>query len=202
MSATEPVGSGRRLRSAYFDALYAERADPWDFESSGYEHRKYEATLTALGPPERRFGRAFEAGCSIGVFTQMLAWRCDRLLAVDLSAPAVERARERLRGESHVQVERMALPDELPGGQFDLVLFSEVLYYWDARLLTSALDDLEALLAPGASLVAVHWRPPTRDYPLRGDAVHDLLRDRLRDLVHVTAVSDPSYRLDRWDKRA
>ena len=42
---------------------------------SSHERDKYAATLAALGPPERRFAHAFEAGCSIGVFTAQLAAR-------------------------------------------------------------------------------------------------------------------------------
>ena len=40
------------------------------------------------------------------------------------------------------------------------------------------LNELSARLAPGGSLLAVHWRPQTRTYPLQGDEVHELLRSR------------------------
>ena len=82
------------LRREHFEARYAADPDPWDFETSAYEHDKYERTLAALG--DRRYARAFEAGCSIGVFTAMLAERCDALLAVDIAQAAVDAARERL----------------------------------------------------------------------------------------------------------
>ena len=76
---------------------------------------KYAATVEALG--DRRFGRALEVGCSIGVLTELLAARCDALLAVDVSVRAVERARARLTGAPHVRVERRTLPEELPAGR-------------------------------------------------------------------------------------
>jgi hypothetical protein len=75
-----------------FEARYAANPDPWGFETSAYEHEKYERTLAALG--HRHYGRAFEAGCSIGVFTAMLAERCDELLAVDIAQAAVDSARQ------------------------------------------------------------------------------------------------------------
>lgn len=202
MNGAEDSTTGRRLPACYFDELYAARQDPWAFESSRYERDKYEATLAALGPPERRFTRAFEAGCSIGVFTELLAPRCHELLAVDLSPLAVDRARARLDGQHNVRIERSALPEELPAGPFDLVVCSEILYYWSADLLVDVMDDLRGLLARGGSLVAVHWRPSTRDYPQRGDEVHDLLQDALGDLVHAASVTEPRYRLDRWDRPA
>ena len=74
------------LTREHFEARYAADPDPWDFEGSAYERAKYERTLAALG--ERRYASAFEAGCSIGVFTAMLADRCDELLAVDIAIVA------------------------------------------------------------------------------------------------------------------
>ena len=59
----------------YFCDLYARDADPWKFASSDYERHKYEATLNAL--PMDRYVRGLEVGCSIGVFTSMLAPRCE-----------------------------------------------------------------------------------------------------------------------------
>ncbi|HEX2414245.1 MAG TPA: SAM-dependent methyltransferase [Thermoleophilaceae bacterium] len=202
MSVIERSSGDGRLPASYFDRLYAGARDPWRFESSRYEQDKYAATLAALGPPERRFARAFEAGCSIGVFTRQLAARCDDLLAVDLSPLAVERARERLGGQPHVRVERRALPEELPEGPLDLVVCSEVLYYWTAELLSRAMDDLAGLIAPGGSLVAVHWRPQTRDYPQLGDAVHERLAEGLGAFAHSLSATEPQYRLDRWDRPA
>jgi SAM-dependent methyltransferase len=186
-----------RLERDYFEALYAEREDPWDFATSAYEAAKYEATVAALG--DRRYGRALEAGCSIGVLTEMLAARCDALVAVDVSERAVERARARLAGAPHVRVERRTLPEELPEGPFDLIVCSEVLYYWSRDLLQAALPPLVAALAPGGSLLAVHWRPETRTYPLLGDEVHDLLGERLGRLDHAVSHTAREYRLDRWD---
>lgn len=186
-----------RLRADYFDGLYAADSDPWDFESSAYERRKYAHTLAAVGPSRRR---ALEVGCSIGVFTEMLAPRCTELLAVDASQHAVDQATQRLGERPSVRVERRELPEELPAGPWDLIVCSEVLYYLDRDLLTRSLPAIAAELAPGGSLLAVHWRPRTQTYPMQGDEVHDLLTHALRSLDHVRSDTRPSYRLDRWDK--
>src|ERR671913_1299387 len=154
-----------RLGRDYFENLYAESTDPWGFETSEYERRKYERTLESLGG--RSFRRAFEAGSSIGVFTAMLAPRCDELLAVDTSERAVEIARERVAEQSHVRVERRTLPEEMPNGSSDLIVASEVLYYWPREVMLEALRRFEGILAPGGALVAVHWRKETRTYPLQ-----------------------------------
>jgi SAM-dependent methyltransferase len=185
-----------RLDRDYFENLYEESADPWDFETSDYERKKYERTLESLGG--RRFRRALEAGSSIGVFTAMLAPRCDELLAVDTSQKAVEIARERLAEQSHVRLERRTLPEEMPEGPFDLIVASEVLYYWPREVVLEALRSFEEILAEGAVLVAVHWRKETKTYPLQGDEVHELLVRHAR-LKNAKTIKEPEYRLDVFE---
>jgi len=183
----------RRLSREYFDALYAGDPDPWGFASSDYERDKYEHTLAALG--QGHFGRALEVGCSIGVLTRQLAAYCDALMAVDISEPAVLAARERTDDLEHVSVQQRSLPEEMPSGPFDLIVCSEVLYYWDEGLLGTGLDAMTAQLAPGGRLLAVHWTEPTRDYPLQGAEVHAVVRAH-PGLVPVHGEDRPHYRLD------
>ena len=102
----------RRLDRDYFEDLYAESSDPWNFAASEYERRKYEQTLAVLG--ERHFRRALEIGSSIGIFTAMLAPYCDELISLDTSERAVNAARKRLSNHKHVKVERRTIPEEMP----------------------------------------------------------------------------------------
>ncbi len=188
-----------RLDRDYFEDLYARSRDPWSFETSEYERRKYARTLSVLG--NRRFRRALEVGSSIGVFTAMLASLCDELLAVDTSERAVGEARKRLAGFEHVRVERRTLPEETPEGHFDLVVASEVLYYLPRDTMLETLKLLEDVLAPGGLLLAVHWRKETETYPLQGDEVHELLVENTR-LARVTSVTEDEYRLDLLEDTA
>ena len=187
-----------RLDREYFEELYAASRDPWNFETSDYEREKYRRTLDVLGG--RRFRRALEVGASIGVFTEMLAGGCDELLAVDVSEKAVAAARERLQGQQHVTVERRTLPEEMPEGPFDLILASEVLYYFTREEMIAMLHGFETMLAPGGALLAVHWRRETRTYPLQGDEVHELLASHT-SLALTESVSEPDYRLDLFENR-
>ena len=191
----------RRMTAEYFEQLYAGDRDPWRLATSAYERAKYDETLAAIDDL-LPVGRALEVGCSIGVLTARLARRCRRLLAVDCSPRAVERARARLAGTPGVTVERRCLPEEMPHGRFDLIVCSEVLYYWDAELLREGLGHLRAALAPGGALLAVHWRGPVRHYPMGGDEAHRLLLDERHGLVHARSLERPRYRLDRLDRPA
>ncbi len=75
---TDPKPS---LDSRYFEDIYTRAIDPWGFRTSPYERGKYEATIGIL--PRTTYRSALEVGCSIGVFTRMLAERCDAVLALD-----------------------------------------------------------------------------------------------------------------------
>jgi predicted TPR repeat methyltransferase len=182
-----------RLGREYFEGLYAESDDPWNFEASEYEQDKYARTLAVLG--ERTFRRALEAGASIGVFTEMLADRCEELLAVDVSERAVAAARRRLSGRRNVRVERRTLPEQMPDGPFDLIVASEVLYYFPREEMLTVLRGFERELAHGGILLAVHWRRKTETYPLQGDEVHELLVENTQ-LPNKETVIEPNYRLD------
>jgi len=185
-----------RLGRDYFEGLYAESGDPWDFETSEYEQHKYARTLSVLG--EHTFRRALDAGASIGIFTEMLADRCDELLAVDVSERAVATARRRLSERGHVRVERRTLPEEMPEGPFDLIVASEVLYYFPREEMLAVLHDFERELARGGSLLAVHWRRETKTYPMQGDEVHELLAQNTR-LQNKETIIEPDYRLDLFE---
>jgi SAM-dependent methyltransferase len=157
----------------YFDKLYASSADPWGFGTRWYEARKYAVSLALL--PAERYGEAFEPGCSIGVLTELLAARCDRVLSCDGAAAAIDRAAARTAALPNVRVQRGIIPDDWPPGQFDLIVFSEILYYFAGGDLAQVLSLGMAALRPGGTLLAVHWRHPVAEYPRSGDEVHQAL---------------------------
>ena len=176
----EPAETGAiaAVGKGYFDEKYGSSPDPWGFESRWYERRKRAITLAAL--PREHFGRVLEVGCSIGVLTRELADRCDELLAVDLSGAAVAIATERLSGFEHVTIEERDIAADFPAGPFDLIVFSEVGYYFDRDSLARVLVAVGAALAPGGVVVSCHWRHPVKEYPLTGDFVHHAISLQLR----------------------
>ena len=177
----------------YFDELYGRNADPWDFQTKGYEHRKYAVTLENL--PRDEYRNALELGCSIGVLTRMLAARVARLSSVDAAQIAVNEARSRCADLPQVEVWRATLPDEFPDGRFDLILMSEVGYYFALPDLKTLSDRVIESLEAGGDLVLVHYLPDVPDYPLTGDEVHDFFLG-LPGLRHLSGLRAQRYRLD------
>lgn len=182
----------------HFHQLYAASEDPWDFETSTYEAQKYAATLAALPLP--CYVNALELGCSIGVLTNMLAPRCKNLLATDLSAPALVRARTRCGSRSNVRFEQCELPNQFPGGQFDLILVSEVGYYFSRADLEILLARIAVSLAPQGHLLLVHFTGET-SYPLTAEAVHQFfLTWTKRPWKHLIRQIEEGYLLDLLEK--
>lgn len=187
------------LPPSYFDALYAADNDPWGFETRAYEAAKYQAALDAL--PHACYRTTFEIGCSIGVLTERLAGRTQRLLAVDVAEQALDRARERCRTLPHVRCELLRVPEAFPDELFDLIVVSEVAYYWSRVELGRAMGLIVNHLEPGGQLLLVHWTPFVASYPLTGDQVHDAFLSatapRMRQLV---SRREPGYRLDLLER--
>jgi LmbE family N-acetylglucosaminyl deacetylase/SAM-dependent methyltransferase len=195
----------RRLPGEYFDELYARNDDPWRFQTRWYEQRKRAITVASL--PDERYRSALEIGCSIGVLTEQLAARCERLLAVDVSSAAVEQARARTAHLPGVTVERRDVATEFPDGELDLVVISEVGYYFSRPALDAVLAATLAHLAEDATVIAVHWRHPVDDYLLTGDDVRAAIDEALtRDaaLVGVVHHEEADFVLDvyRTDGRS
>jgi trans-aconitate methyltransferase len=182
------------LHRDYFDAMYATDEDPWGFETRWYEARKYSLTVASL--PEPRYSSAFEPGCSVGVLTSLLADRCDRLLATDIVPTALTRARKRLAALEHVTFDDAAIPESWPNGPFDLVVLSEIAYYFDAPELQEVVARLLGSTVAGATVVAVHWRGDT-NYPLTGECAHRII-DSSRALVPTVHHLDSDFLLDVW----
>lgn len=177
----------------YFEGIYADGPDPWGFETSEYERRKYDLTLAAL--PRRRYARALEPGCSIGVLTADLAGRCDAVEAWEpIDAP--RRAADE-RTPAHVLVRDAILgeAEPLPGARIDLIVLSEVLYYLPANGLEGAVDKLLDQAEPRADVVAVHWRHAIEGMELDGDGVHRRLAEMPR-LDVIGSWIEADFRID------
>lgn len=162
------------LEPAFFDAFYARHDDPWGFDTRWYEERKRALVMAAL--PRPRFRHALELGCATGGLTLALAARAELVLGVDASETALVRAHERLGKRADVRLERATLPRDWPEGEFDLIVMSEIGYYWSHADLRDASRRTMSSLSEDGVLVACHWRHPVPEYPGTADEVHSALR--------------------------
>lgn len=188
-----------RLPDSYFDSMYEASSDPWNLADRWYEDRKYAITMAVL--PSPRYRHAVELGCSVGTVTQRLVGRCDRVTAVDVSTAALDTTDRRLREaglRETVTLVRGSLDDPWPTGPFDLVVLSEVCYYLSADLLAEVLRRECPRLAPGAVVVAAHWRHPVDEYPMTGDEANAVIA-ATPGLISVGTYRDADVVIEVYD---
>ena len=181
----------------FFEAKYRDSADPWSFATSAYERQRYAAIFNAVR--HRRYNHAFEPGCSVGVLTEKLAGIAERVDATDISPTAIAQAKSRTKHLPNVRTTCGALPDFIPTGDFDLIIFSEIGYYFtEGALLTVATTLVSRNCASGVFLAA-HWLGNSPDHLLSGDRVHEILA-QLPNLVLQHAERHEGFRLDVWTR--
>ena len=194
------IRRSKTISADYFDGLYREDPDPWRFQTSAYEHAKYDATVSALS--RARYSHALEIGCSIGVLTSLLAPRCEELLAMDGSPLAIAAARAQNGLHDHVTFAVGMVPPDFPPGPFDLVILSEVLYYLSAEDLADVAACCFRALTPGGEIILCHWLGET-DYPLTGLEATELFIEASREMdLCPTLLHSDIYRLVRLQRRA
>lgn len=183
----------------FFEAKYRSAGDPWNFAADAYEQARYRTILRALS--SARYGSAWEPGCSVGVLTEQLASLCDRVDACDFAAAAVEQARVRCAHLPGVRVHCASLTDPAPLSSFDLVVLSEIGYYFTAEEWQRQAQRIAEGMRPGATLLAAHWLGHSPDHIQSGDAVHTILRSHRRlQLEHAERheQAESGFRLDRF----
>jgi SAM-dependent methyltransferase len=181
----------------YFQRMYAADPDPWDYENRWYDQRKHRLTAGIL--PKRRYRSAFEPGCSTGRLTELLAPSCDRLLAVDAVPSAVASATRRLAGTPGVTIGQALMPQDWPDRTFDLVVMSELAYYFDDAELDELITRAVGSLEPDGDLVAVHWRWPVTEHYRDGDEVHAALAER-PELTRTAEHVEADFRLEVYTR--
>jgi SAM-dependent methyltransferase len=179
----------------FFEAMYRRSGDPWNFASSPYELNRYEAITRALSMC--RYRHAFEPGCSVGVLTEQLAPLCDRVSATDISPTAVEVARMRCSRFAHVEIQCESLDESFSIDDMDLLLLSEIGYYFDPERWRSLAQLLMKRVAPSGTILAAHWLGHSRDHLQDGDSVHHALRS-IGSITLEYSERNAGFRLDRW----
>lgn len=102
--------------------------DPWNLDSPT-EHVRFESTNRVI---ERNFGKVgdlLEIGCGEALQSEYLQRLCQRLHGLDVSATAVQRARERIPAATFEVGDLGQQPWVHQGRRFDLAVACEVLYY-------------------------------------------------------------------------
>jgi SAM-dependent methyltransferase len=130
---------------ADFDRIALLPAERWDVNSH------YHRFLLKQLPAGCACG--LDIGCGMGAFTRLLASRCERVLALDLSPQMIQVARARSRGFTNVEFQLADVTTwPLPAGQFDCIASIATLHHLP---MDDMLVKLKAALGPGGVLVVL-----------------------------------------------
>ena len=159
-----------RKAQSFFEDLW-KRGDPWEFETSEFEHRRCARLLEILSGC--RYASVLEIGCGAGVFTRLLAPIADRVVALDVSTTAIERAKATQSGPGSIEfrVANIMEYDVRAEGPWDLVVFSDTICFlgW----LYSFFDvgwlamEIFAATRPGGRLLLPNCFGGAQDYLMR-----------------------------------
>src|SRR5262249_8398802 len=138
-----------------FERKYRQGGDYFGYESKAYEHAKYAGTLKRVLAWRRGRKSALEIGCSVGVFTRLIAAEFDRVTAQDLSQEALRLAGDALKDLTNVRYAEGDLLALDLGETFDVIFCAEVLYYIREAEAPRVCAALERHLKPDGLIIEV-----------------------------------------------
>ncbi len=146
---------------------FGKREDPFSYSTTPYESARLAAMDAALGSAP--LGTVLEVGCAEGHFTERLARRSGRVVALDISAVALERARKRAPA-AFLEADLMTWD---PGlfAPFDAIVLGDVLYYLDRPGVSEEFAELfprvASWLKPGGKLLLAHGYASDKEFAHR-----------------------------------
>lgn len=182
----------------FFEAMYNENHDPWEFSTNRYELNRYARIVNLLN--HKRYKLILEPGCSIGVLTEKLSPLADSIEAFDISPTATKLASIRCSHLKNVSIRCESLLDAIPNSCTDLLLLSEIGYYFEASVLSKIINRIISSSSSQLSILACHSLKLWKDHILSGDKVHTIINS-INDLSLENSEIHDEYRLDYWLRR-
>ena len=142
-------------RRAEFEHKYRRHGDYFGYQTKPYELEKYQRTLETAQRLRRGRGAALEIGCSVGVFTKMIAHAFDAVTASDISAEALRIAAETVRGAGDVTYAQSDVISLDLGAKFDVIFAAEVLMYVREADGPRVIEVFEKHLRPDGVIIEV-----------------------------------------------
>jgi ubiquinone/menaquinone biosynthesis C-methylase UbiE len=132
-------------------AVYNSMADTYDdVDAEPFYHNQYQAYRRALARHLSAFaGEVLDLGCGTGIFTEMLAPRCKRMVGIDIAASLVDKARAKCANLDNVNfVETSATSLPFGDSEFDAVVsFGETISH--IQDFGKAFAEVGRVLRPG-----------------------------------------------------
>jgi SAM-dependent methyltransferase len=115
-----------------WDQVFETHTDPWKSETSPVQRERFikQTEMLDAARDGSTFCRGLEIGCSEGLYTEVLADRCESLLVLEISRTVLARTQKRRRWSEQVRFDAFDFRlDDVPG-TFDLIVVAGVLEYF------------------------------------------------------------------------
>src|SRR5690242_9932178 len=145
--------TGNRLHE--FEHKYRAHGDYFGYQTSPYELTKYRQTLDLMRQWRKGSASALEIGCSVGVFTAMIAPEFGAVTAVDIAREALALTEKQVAGKGQVAYVQSDLISLVLEKRFDVIFCAEVLMYVREKDAALACQTLDRLLAPQGVIIEV-----------------------------------------------
>jgi len=137
--------SRKRSEIIHGQKIVAQAEAVWGWDSPAGRVRAHRrAALLIESIPKHPNGPVLEVGCGSGVFTSQFVSQIPDLVAIDLSAVLLRRARSQSSFDAYCAADAEVLP--FANGRFAAVIGSSVLHHLDLKIM---LKELWRVLAPG-----------------------------------------------------
>ena len=183
------LGTGNRRFE--FERLYLESPDPWNYQSNVYERRKYEYVLACALKWRSAGESGLEVGCSVGVFSRMLAEHFERITAIDVSKEALAAANRYNQNAKNLHFVHSDLQSLDVGEQYDVIFCAEILYYIAEKDVEIVYRQLEKCLSARGIIVLVTGVSSEQPDSLFFDGWADVFAARFQQ-VFKEIVQDPA----------
>ena len=186
----------------YFETHFRSGTDPWNYETSTMEQERFAKQTELLDDARdgKRFTFGLEIGCAEGLYTQVIAERCNTLQVLDLSPTALDRARGRRQWPSSVRFDRFDVRRDAIPGTFDLIVIAGVLeYFSNPTTFHRIRTNLCSALRPGGIMLIETTRvtPVVENawwarYLIKGRWINDFM-SRTPELIEISSASTEEY---------
>jgi 2-polyprenyl-3-methyl-5-hydroxy-6-metoxy-1,4-benzoquinol methylase len=173
-----------------FERLYLENPDPWNYHSSPYERQKYERVLACALKWRSASESALEVGCSVGVFSRMLAGHFDKVTAIEVSKEALAAATRYNHAVKNICFMHRDLQSLNIDDQYNVIFCAEVLYYIGEKDVQIVCRQLDKHLSAGGVILMVTGISSNQSDSFYFDGWADILAVRFEQ-VFKEIVPDP-----------
>jgi SAM-dependent methyltransferase len=128
----------------------------WKYDVDATERQRFLDQTELLDSVRngRLFGAGLEIGCAEGLYTEVIADRCDTLLVLDIFPVALDLAKRRRQWSNRVRFEPFDLRLDQIRGKFDLIVVGHVLDYFSRpTTFYRVRNKLIAAMKPGGYLL-------------------------------------------------